>query len=102
MVTQVGRSSPNPSCRYTERGSKLILVPRSRSARLISVCPMEQEIVGHSGSLYFIRIGPDRSSLMLVAKNTFFDTFIFLFLVHISLKYMMGLVGLHQEEVHSI
>jgi len=86
MVTRVGRSSPNPSCWYTERGSKLILAPRSRSAQLISVCPMVQEIVGHSGSLYLTGMGPDRSLLMLVAKNTFYGTFIFLFLVHISFR----------------
>ena len=72
----------------TQSGSKLILAPRSRSDRLISICPMVQEIVGHSGSLYLTEIGPERSSLMLVVKNTFFGTFIFSLLsTHIHKKF---------------
>jgi len=85
-VTRVRLSSPNPSCWYTERGNTLLLAPRSRSARQISICPMVQEIMGHPGSLYFTRMGQDRNSLMLVAKNTFLGTFIFLFFVHIFLR----------------
>ena len=45
---------------------------------------MVQEMVGHPRSLYFTRIGPDRSPHMFVGKKTFFGTFVFLFLVHIS------------------
>jgi len=42
-------------------------------------------MVGQPGSLYLTRIWLDNSSLMLVARKTFLGTFVFLFLVHMSL-----------------
>jgi len=45
MVTKVGLNSPNPSCYYIEKGSKLILALKSRSARLILVCLIVQTMV---------------------------------------------------------
>ena len=65
----------------------MILTPRSRSALLISICPMVQEIVGHPGSLYFIEMGPDRILLILVAKNTFLGTFVSLLRTHVLMKF---------------
>ena len=83
-------------------GASWYLPPKSRSARLISACPIVQAMVGQPGFLYLIGIGPHSSSLMLVAKNIFLDTLVFLFLVHVSLRnlHRMGLVRWHQEVAH--
>ena len=51
---------------------------------------MVQEIVGHPGSLYFTRLGPDRILFMLVAKNTFLGTFVSLLCTHILKKFGIG------------
>jgi len=87
MFTRVGRNSPNPSCWYTERGSKLILALRSRNARLISVCPMVQKMVGHLRSLFLIGIRPNRSSLMLVARTLYLAHSFSLLSIHIPKKF---------------
>ena len=79
MVTRVRLSSPNPSCWYTEKGSKLILASKSRSARLIFVCPIVQVMVGQLRSLYLTGIEPDGTSLMLVYKKNLLGTLVFLF-----------------------
>ena len=79
-----------------------MLAPRLSSARFIIVCPMIHEMVGLPGSLYFTGMGPLNNSLMLDARKTFLETFVFIFLVHISFKilHMKGLVVWHQEEAH--
>ena len=62
-----------------------------RSARLISVYLIVQVIIGHPGSLYLTGIGPDRSLLILVAKNTFFSTLgLTLLFAHILDKFSIG------------
>ena len=68
-----------------------MLAPKLRSARLISVCPIVQAMVGQSRSLYLTGIGPDSSSLMLVAKKTFFG-YISLSLLgaHVLKKFCIG------------
>ena len=86
IVTRVRLRSPNPSRWQIDKGSKLILAPKSRSARLISAYPIVQAMVGQLGSLYLTGIGPDNSSLILVAKKTFLRILVFLFLVHMSLR----------------
>ena len=63
-----------------------MLAPRSSNALFIVVYPMIQEMVGLSGSLYFTGMGLVSNSLMFDARKTFFGTFVFLFLVHISFK----------------
>ena len=63
-----------------------MLAPRSSNALFIVVCPMIQEMVGLSGSLYFIGMGPVSNSLIFNARKTFFGTFILLFFVHISFR----------------
>ena len=52
-VTEVGFNSSSLSCRYTEKGSKLTLAPRSSNASFIMKSPIVQEIVWQPGSLYF-------------------------------------------------
>ena len=81
IVTLVGRRSPSPSCWYTEKGSRLILPPRSSKALFVVVCPMIREMVRLPGFLYFTGMGPVSNSLMFDVRKTFFGTFIFLFLL---------------------
>jgi len=44
------------------------------------------EMVGLPGSLYFTWMGPVNNSLILDARKTFLETFIFFFLVHMSYR----------------
>jgi len=70
-----------------EKGSKLILAPKSNSALLMLVCPIVQAMVGQLGSLYLTGMGSDNGSLMLIARKTFFGTLIFCYLVLKNLAY---------------
>jgi len=63
-----------------------MLTLKLRSVRLISAYPIVHAMVGYLESLCLTGIRPDSSSLMLVAKKTFFGTLNFLFLVHMSLR----------------
>ena len=67
----VGFSSPNPSCLYTEYGSRLTLAPKSNSALSIQVPPMLTEIVGVPGSLYFTIVLHWMMELTCSVKNAF-------------------------------
>ena len=79
-----------------------MLAPTSSNALFIVVCPMIQEMVGLPGSLYFTWMGPVNNSLILDARKTFLETFVFFswYTCLIEIWHMMKLVEWHHEEAH--
>ena len=63
------------------------------------VYPIIHEMVGHPGSLYFTRMGPDSNSLMFDARKTFLGIFVSFSWPTCLLKiwYMLGLAEWHHE-----
>ena len=76
----------DPSCWYTEYGSKFTLAPKSNKHLLIILSPIVTEIVGQPGSLYLTGIDWDKTSLRPAAKKTFLGTWVCRFWVHKSFK----------------
>ena len=82
----VGLSSPSPSYWYMEKGSRLILAPKSSNAFSTQVPPMLTKIVEHRRSLYFTGVLHSMMALTCLVKKAFLFTLKPLFTVHRSFK----------------